>query len=108
MLSEYSFAQRLKDLRIAFGLSQSDVAEQIGSNYSTVANWEQGATRPNIDTVRALCQLYGCSADYLLGLPGDKLTEDEALRLDRLRRLDDDGLHTVDAVIESQLLRLGK
>ena len=108
MLSEYSFAQRLKDLRNTYGFSQAELAERIGSNSSTVSNWEQGTKRPNIDTIRTLCQLYGCSADYLLGLPGDKLTDDEALRLDRLRRLDDDGLHTVDAVIESQLLRLGK
>ncbi len=108
MLSEYTLAQRLKDLRNAMAMTQAEVAEAIGTTASTLANWEQGAYRPNVDTLRALCRLYGCSADYLLGLPGEELTDEEALRLDRLRRLDDDGLLAVDAVIESQLIRLGR
>jgi len=108
MLTEYSFAQRLKDLREKACLSQSDVAARIGSHPSNVSNWELGYNRPNIDMIRNLCKLFGVSADFLLGLPGVELTDREARCLDMWRQLDDAGHDTVYTVLESQLRRLGR
>jgi putative transcriptional regulator len=37
----------IKALRLRLGLTQEDVARQLGLALSTVAKWEQGVTRPS-------------------------------------------------------------
>lgn len=49
----------LKDLREESGLSQSQVAEALGiPAYQLVSNWERGKSRPNLDHVVDLADLY--------------------------------------------------
>ena len=99
---------RIRLYRERAGLSQVELAERAGLKPSTVSNWEQGLAYPQYRGIKILCKIFGCSADDLLGLPAVGLTADESELLAQIRRLDDDGLHTVRAVIDSQLLRLGK
>ena len=99
---------RIRAYRERAGLSLSELAERTGLRPSAVSNWEHGLTYPQYRGIKLLCRILGCSADDLLGLPSVGLTADESELLALIRRLDDDGLHTVRAVIDSQLLRLGK
>lgn len=56
----------LKSLRKQSGMTQKQVAEHLGVVESCYANWEQGRTEPNIETLRKLCDLFAVNADDLL------------------------------------------
>lgn len=38
----------------------------------TVQNWEQGVSKPNLDTLLKLCDFYHCDLDYLVGRIDEK------------------------------------
>lgn len=58
--------QKLKDKRTALGLSQEQLAIQLGVTRQTVANWEKGKTYPDIASIMKLSDLYDVSLDELL------------------------------------------
>ncbi len=65
-----SFGERLKTLRIEKGLSQQQLAEELGNKISAAAigHWELGKRIPNIDAVIMIAQYFGVSLDYICGL----------------------------------------
>jgi len=62
---------RLKELREERGLTQPELAEQIGVNYRTISNWERGVSEPDLESLRKLCDFFKVTAGYIIG------TEDE-------------------------------
>ena len=89
------FAERLKELREEKNLTQYELSkvEKAGSLYTgdkyvvtktfemayelskkvnistaCINRWEKNLRVPNIDSIITLCQFFGCSADYLIGL----------------------------------------
>ena len=58
---------RLHELRIKYGLSQREVATQLGLSPSVVSGYETGERTPSTEVLLALSYLYKCSTDYLLG-----------------------------------------
>jgi len=58
-------AHRLRDLREARGYSQRQLAEILGVRQATIANWEVGASFPQIRLLPKLADLYGVSIVYL-------------------------------------------
>ena len=55
---------KLKMLRKERGLTQSQVAEKIGQERSTVACYENGSRKPAVDVLEKLAHLYGVTLDY--------------------------------------------
>lgn len=62
------FQERLKELRIAKGVSQKELGKLIGATYSAISYWEMGVNEPKLSYIIALCNYFEVSADYLLGL----------------------------------------
>ncbi len=62
------FSSRLKALRHEAGLSQVALAQSLGISASAIGMYEQGRRKPDIQTVVALANAFGCSTDYLLGV----------------------------------------
>ena len=62
------FGEKLKELRIEQGLTQKQLAEQIGSAQSAIYYWESNKQEPTKKKKKKLCQYFNVSADYLLGL----------------------------------------
>jgi transcriptional regulator with XRE-family HTH domain len=56
---------RLRELREATGLSQSDVAKLVGVTVSTVSRWEQRANPPTLAHRRKLARVYRCTLEEL-------------------------------------------
>lgn len=48
------------------GIAQSKAVQIIGLNRSAITKWKTGST-PNGETVKKLADLFGVTADYLLG-----------------------------------------
>ena len=63
----YGLPQKLKSLRLKYGLSQKQVAERIGVSPSIISSYETGERTPSTEVLLALSHLYRCSTDYLLG-----------------------------------------
>ncbi len=64
----YDFGFCLKELRIAKGLSQPQVAKVLGLSKNSIYSYENNITKPSIETLKAFAVLYRVSTDYLLGL----------------------------------------
>lgn len=60
------FKENLRKLRKQIGLTQKDIALKLNVVESCYANWEQGRTEPNIETLKKLCKILEVSADELL------------------------------------------
>ena len=58
---------RIKEARMAAGLSQKYVATSLGVAGPSVSNWEKGKTTPTAENLAALSALFGVSVDFLLG-----------------------------------------
>lgn len=63
-----TFGARLRALREALGLSQSELAARCGLNIDSVQNWEQGRTEPRLSALIQLAQGLGVSLDQLAGI----------------------------------------
>ena len=61
-------ADRIKNLRISCGMTQSDLARKLNITRSSVNAWEMGISTPSTTYVVELSQLFHISTDYLLGL----------------------------------------
>lgn len=61
-------AQRLQQLRRQKGLSQENLAEQLGVSRQAVGKWESGATVPELEKLLELCRLFDTDLNDLLGL----------------------------------------
>ena len=58
---------RIKELRKERGLTQKQLAQNIGYTQPAVNDWENKKTRPTFEAVIALADFFDVSADYLLG-----------------------------------------
>ena len=58
---------RLKELRKAKGLTQSELAKVIGYSSLSYARYEKGEREPDIRTLCELADYFNVSVDYLLG-----------------------------------------
>lgn len=63
---DLQFCKNLKSARLENGLTQKQVAAQLGVVESCYANWEQGRTEPNLEMLRQLSVLLRLSVDELL------------------------------------------
>ena len=63
--------ETLKALREDYDLTQDQLADMLNVSRKQVIRWEQGASEMGIQKLKALCEIYKVSADYILGLPKD-------------------------------------
>lgn len=59
---------RIKELREDRDLRQMDVAQQVGTDYRTISNYETGKTNPDSFAIIKLADFFGVTCDYLLGV----------------------------------------
>lgn len=62
------FYKRLKALRIGAGLTQQQLADQIGVSKSVISYYEQQDRAPSPDTLIRLASTFHVTTDYLLGI----------------------------------------
>lgn len=65
---KYEIKNRIKELRVKKGLTQKQLAQLVNKSVTGLASWEQGLSEPSVNDIRALCEIFEVSADYLLGL----------------------------------------
>ncbi len=65
-MKEIKFKENLKNLRIALGLSQAQLAEKLNVNQRTVSAWEKGICEPSLTTLTQISEFFDESLDSLL------------------------------------------
>lgn len=83
---------RIRELRVAKGWRQEDLADRLHTKRQTVGHYETGERGIDADTINALCDIFGCTSDYLLcrsSVPDAELTPEEESLLAAWRRSDD-------------------
>lgn len=61
------FANRLRELRIAKKLSQTELAEKLGVSRGSISFYENGERTADIDFIYKAAQFFNVSTDFLLG-----------------------------------------
>ena len=62
------FAERLRELRMAKGLSQMQLAKELHISQSAIAKWELGKTEPTASAIIAIANYFNEPIDYILGV----------------------------------------
>lgn len=60
------FAEKIMRLRKVQGLSQDELAEQLGVSRQAVSKWESGQAMPEVDKLVKLADAFGLQVDDLL------------------------------------------
>lgn len=61
------FTERLKELRLKKGLTQTELGEKVGVKQNTFTNWEKGKREPSFENLIKLADLLEVSLDWLFG-----------------------------------------
>ena len=89
--------KNLKSLRTEAGVSQSKLAESVGSTQQAIHRYEHEDYEPDIMTMIQIANFFNTSVDYLVGNTGIRhriekiekydLNKEEAVLIDKFRRL---------------------
>lgn len=107
-----SFQQRLKERRESLGLSQVELAKNLGITKAAVSNYENGVSTPRADILFKVFDALKCDANFLfqdemkeLNQP-DVFSDAEKKLIKKYRGLDTHGKKAVDWIAEHELNRL--
>ena len=68
----YTLGKNMRAERARLGLTIKNVAEKLGVHPNAVSRWESDETDPAANNLIALCNLYGCSPEYLLDMTDER------------------------------------
>lgn len=66
---------RLKNLRKAIGLSQTEFGDKLGLARNTIANYEGGTREPNDAIIKLICKEFNVNHDWLVDGKGSMFVE---------------------------------
>ena len=66
-----TFTEKLRGLREDNDLTQTQIAEVLGTSQTMYARYERGANERPIHHLTTICKFYNISADYLLNTHPD-------------------------------------
>lgn len=61
-----NMADRIQYLRKAKGISQEELAEQIGVSRQAVSKWESEQSSPDLEKIIIMSEFFGVTTDYIL------------------------------------------
>lgn len=68
---DIAFGRRLREARIASGLTQQSAADAFGISLRGYCRWEKGEREPNFSALVSIAETLNVSIDHLLGLAGE-------------------------------------
>lgn len=117
-----TMGERIKELRKKNGMTQTDLAKELGVTKGTISTWETGSRSPSFDVLDQLCGMFHASMDYLMGRTDvnsyNEITDPDAEQLGKwtvkqdlteyalkYARLDEYGKQAVESLILSEFNR---
>ena len=71
---------RLRELRKDSKMSQEDLGKLLGVTKVSISGYENGTRIPSLDILHGILDVFGISADYLLGRELNVVCEDDQVR----------------------------
>lgn len=93
---------RIRVERQKRGWKQSELAEMLHTKHQTVSRYETGERFPDLETINQLCDIFGCTADYLLcrsPVPVAQISDEDWFLLDAYRRASLRDRQLVDSIL---------
>ena len=78
---------KVADKREQMNLTQEQLAQKLMTDRSTVAKWETGKSFPRLDMLVKLTQIFGCTADELLGIERKSAEAEEEVPTTRAEKM---------------------
>ena len=72
---------RLRELRKENNMSQQDLGKLLGITKVSVSGYENGTRVPSLDILNGILDIFGVSADYLMGRELDVVCEDNNITM---------------------------
>lgn len=94
---------RIKELRQARGWTQTQLGVRVGMAKTTISGYEKGDHQIDPAMICTLCDLFGCTADYLLGRsssPQPVISPEDAAVLEAYHALPLEIRKAVDGLLE--------
>jgi len=67
-MNDYTFGNKILELRTQRNLSQTELAEMLGVTNKAVSKWETGKSKPTTNVIRKLAALFKLDIDALLAM----------------------------------------
>lgn len=64
---EKSLNRNIKNFRSFKGMTQEELATQIGKSKNVISNWERGDNSPDVECVEKICRALGVTPNQLFG-----------------------------------------
>lgn len=83
---------RIRELRIANNMTQEKLGKILNRAKTAISKYELEQLGLDVELIHQLCDIFNCTADYLLcrsDTPSPKISEDEAALLRAYRAADD-------------------
>lgn len=65
-MNDYAFGNFLCELRESKGLTQADLAQELGVTPAAVSKWENGSSKPRIEILFRLATIFGVKSEELM------------------------------------------
>ena len=75
-------ADKIKKLRKDNNMTQEDLADKLNVSRQTVSKWETNVGVPDIDNIKAICNLFNISTDELLDYNNEILKKKKQFIID--------------------------
>ena len=103
------FGDKLKRARINAKLKQSELARILDTTNTTISNWENNVSKPDLDTIEYICGALNVPASYFFNSPDSEskvFTVTEQSHIKKYRALDEHGKTLVDNVLNLEYKRV--
>ena len=79
-----SFAQRLREVRKEYGISQRSLALSLGLSDKTISSYETSNSYPNLEILKRIAEFFKKPTDYFLSSSSEQVSL--LKRIERLER----------------------
>ena len=95
--------KKIRQFRFRAGLTQEQLAEQLGLGAQSVSKWETGAAMPDITTLPLLAEVFGVSIDDLFDLTAEQRFNRIENRMELEEELPQDVFREYEDFLKGQL-----
>jgi len=101
------FANKLRELREEKGLSQNDLAKELGVSRGSISFYENSDRMAGIDFIYKASEYFNCTTDYLLGISDYKNQVDIERALTALKVFNDE-FHNLSPFQKDQVINIAE
>lgn len=96
-------AARLIELREERGLTQQELADKLNITRQSLSLYERAERTINIDLLLEISKVFDVSADYLLGVSGNKTTDDNIQNICKYTGISEETVRKISKEYDSNL-----